>query len=142
MDFKYSATAKLEEGMRVRVQAGDHEYIVDEPVEAGGTDQGAMPGMVLLASLAGCKGMVTRLYCSKYNIPLHSCEIVLTATGNLNQSTGEIHQLFEIEMNVDADLDADGLAKLEKFVEDQCAIGTLLKQENEVKTTFNLISKS
>ena len=32
--------------MRVRVQAGDHEYIVDEPVEAGGTDQGAMPGMV------------------------------------------------------------------------------------------------
>ena len=104
MDFKYSATAKLEEGMRVRVQAGDHEYIVDEPVEAGGTDQGAMPGMVLLASLAGCKGMVTRLYCSKYNIPLHSCEIVLTATGNLNQSTGEIHQLFEIEMNVDADI--------------------------------------
>ena len=76
---------------------------MDEPVEAGGTDQGAMPGMVLLASLAGCKGMVTRLYCSKYNIPLHSCEIVLTATGNLNQSTGEIHQLFEIEMNVDAD---------------------------------------
>ena len=44
MDFKYSATAKLEEGMRVRVQTGDHEYIVDEPVEAGGTDQGAMPG--------------------------------------------------------------------------------------------------
>ena len=40
MDFKYSATAKLEEGMRVRVQAGDYEYIVDEPVEAGGTDQG------------------------------------------------------------------------------------------------------
>ena len=36
MDFKYSATAKLEEGMRVRVQTGDHEYIVDEPVEAGG----------------------------------------------------------------------------------------------------------
>ena len=62
MDFKYSATAKLEEGMRVRVQAGDH--------------------------------------------------------------------------------DANGLAKLEKFVEDQCAIGTLLKQENEVKTTFNLRSKS
>ena len=92
--------------MRVRVQAGDHEYIVDEPVEAGGTDQGAMPGMVLLASLAGCKGMVTRLYCSKYNIPLHSCEIVLTATGNLNQSTGEIHQLFEIKMNVDPDIDA------------------------------------
>ena len=53
--------------------------------------------------------MVTRLYCSKYNIPLHSCEIVLTATGNLNQSTGEIHQLFEIEMNVDADIDAYGI---------------------------------
>ena len=26
--------------MRVRVQAGDHEYIVDEPVEAGGTNSG------------------------------------------------------------------------------------------------------
>ena len=87
------------------------------------------------------KGMVTRLYCSKYNIPLHSCEIVLTATGNLNQSTGEIHQLFEIKMNVDADIGC-WLAKFEKFVEDQCAIGTLLKQENEVKTIFNLRSKS
>ena len=32
--------------MRVRVQAGDHEYIVDELVEASGTDQGAMLGMV------------------------------------------------------------------------------------------------
>ena len=107
MDFKYSATAKLEEGMRVRVQAGDHEYIVDEPVSK---QVGLIRGLCLewysLASLAGCKGMVTRLYCSKYNIPLHSCEIVLTATGNLNQSTGEIHQLFEIEMNVDADIDA------------------------------------
>ena len=138
MDFKYSATAKLEEGLRVRVQAGDHEYIVDEPVELGGSDQGAMPGLVLLTSLAGCKAMVTRIYCNKYNIPLRSCELVLTAAGNFDQKTGEIDQLFEIEMNIDADLDEAGLAELEKFVEDQCAIGSLLKQQNEVKTTIKL----
>jgi putative redox protein len=41
---------------------GDHTFITDEPVTAGGEDAGADPYTLLLAALGSCISMTTKLY--------------------------------------------------------------------------------
>ena len=52
-------------GFTVRMTANGHEVIADEPEELGGTNLGAKPGELLLASLAGCKLITMRMYAER-----------------------------------------------------------------------------
>jgi putative redox protein len=47
---------------QVRINSGDHEFIMDEPVEYGGGATGPNPFDLLEAALAGCTLMTLRLY--------------------------------------------------------------------------------
>ncbi|BBG04276.1 MULTISPECIES: OsmC family protein [Pseudonocardia] len=47
-------TAVREAGLRCRVRAGEHEFVVDEPASVGGTDQGPQPTDMLLGAVASC----------------------------------------------------------------------------------------
>jgi len=49
-----SVSATWQGGYRCEVQAGEFTFTIDEPVEAGGTNQGPQPTEVLLASVASC----------------------------------------------------------------------------------------
>lgn len=42
------------EGDRYRIRIGDHEVMVDQPLEQGGTDEGSTPTELFVASLASC----------------------------------------------------------------------------------------
>jgi putative redox protein len=53
-----------------RVTAGRHEFLVDEPVSAGGKDAGPSPYELLLAALGSCTAMTVRLYAQRRGYPL------------------------------------------------------------------------
>ena len=126
------AIGRLEDGFRVRVQTGGHEYVLDEPVSQGGTDQGAIPGEVLTAALVGCQAMVCRLWFRKNRIEPRSVEVVVDTEGEANMTTGEIQQDFHSTVKVDADITDEQMVELRDFVEQMCMVGTMLKQENKV----------
>ena len=44
----------LNEGFRTHIQAGQHTLIADEPVSAGGKDEGMSPYDLLLSALGAC----------------------------------------------------------------------------------------
>lgn len=69
-----------EEGMRVRIVAGNHVLYCDEPEEYGGTDTASTPYELLLASLGACKAVTMRMYAKRKNIPLETVRIVLNKT--------------------------------------------------------------
>ncbi len=54
--------AELGDGTLVRLQARDHVWNADEPVEARGTDQGPNPYELLLAALGACTALTLRVY--------------------------------------------------------------------------------
>lgn len=126
------AIGRLEEGFRVRVQTGGHEYVIDEPVEAGGTGQGAIPGEVMTAALVGCQAMVCHLFFRKNRITPRSLEVVADTEGEANMATGEIEQDFHVTLKVDADLTDEQLDELVAFVDQMCMVGTMIKQNNVV----------
>ena len=57
-------------GYRVAIDAGGHSLVSDEPVEAGGTDEGATPYDFVLAALGACTAMTLRMYADRKGWPL------------------------------------------------------------------------
>lgn len=133
------AVGKLEDGFRVRVQTGGYEYVLDEPKEMGGTEQGAIPGEVLLAALAGCQAMVARLWFMKSRLTPRGVDVEVVGDGPVNMQTGEIALEFDTLMKVDADLSDEQMAELAAFVEQMCMVATTLKQANPVRCKFERV---
>jgi uncharacterized OsmC-like protein len=64
-------------GFRTEIEAGTHRLVADEPVAAGGSDQGPTPYGLLLAALASCTAMTLRMYADRKRWPLESVEVFL-----------------------------------------------------------------
>ena len=64
-------------GFRVQIEAGAHAFVADEPIEAGGTDEGATPYDLVLAALGACTAMTLRMYADRKQWPLESVTVHL-----------------------------------------------------------------
>jgi putative redox protein len=62
-------------GFRVQIEAGPHAFVADEPIEAGGTDEGATPYDLVLAALGACTAMTLRMYADRKQWPLESVTV-------------------------------------------------------------------
>lgn len=65
-------TATLTTGMAVTLSNGRHEWLGDEPLDAGGTDSGPNPYELLIGSLAACTCVTLAWYCKHKDLPLKS----------------------------------------------------------------------
>ncbi|MEA2325559.1 MAG: hypothetical protein QOE68_518 [Thermoanaerobaculia bacterium] len=59
------------------IEAGPHRMVADEPIAAGGTEQGPTPYDFLAAALGTCTSMTLRVVAAKENIPLEGVEITV-----------------------------------------------------------------
>ena len=64
--------------LRQEIRAGKHVAIADEPLEAGGTDEGPGPYEFLLAALGACTAMTLQLYARRKQWPLEKVEVSLS----------------------------------------------------------------
>ena len=49
----------------IEIDDGDHRLVVDEPVEAGGTDAGPSPARLVAAGLASCVAITMEMYAER-----------------------------------------------------------------------------
>lgn len=56
---------------------GGHQWLADEPLEAGGGNQGPAPTALLLSSLGACTAMTVRIYAARHDWPLSGVEVQL-----------------------------------------------------------------
>jgi putative redox protein len=63
--------------LKQEITAGAHKFIVDEPREVGGTDEGPDPYSLLLAALGACTSMTLQLYAKHKGWPLEKVEVSL-----------------------------------------------------------------
>ena len=66
-------------GYRTDVTARQHRLVVDEPVSAGGADEGMMPTEVLWASMASCFCLALAHVARKRDIELPGLSVTVRA---------------------------------------------------------------
>jgi putative redox protein len=80
MEIRMERSVLVESGASGYVQTatiGPHRLTADEPVAAGGSDEGPNPPELLLAALGVCKGMTVRMYAERRQWPLHAVRVDL-----------------------------------------------------------------
>lgn len=65
------------DGLSQSITAGAHRLIADEPVGAGGRDDGPTPYDLLLAALGACTAMTISLYASRKGWPVGGIRVEL-----------------------------------------------------------------
>jgi putative redox protein len=72
--------AELASKYRVDIKAGHHTLLADEPLRAGGADEGPAPYELLLSSLAACTAITLRMYAERKGWRLEGVEVDLSYT--------------------------------------------------------------
>ena len=68
----------LADGFRTKITAGAHTLMADEPIKAGGTDEGMSPYELLLSALGACTAMTLKMYIERKKLPITEVEVLLS----------------------------------------------------------------
>ena len=103
---------------RCEVDAGNHHFITDEPVSAGGSDEGPTPYDLLAAALGSCTSMTLNFYARREGIALTGVEVSVTNDrthakdcADCLSASGYIHR-FGVSLRLHGDLTAEQRLKL------------------------------
>ena len=60
----------------VNAKLGDHTVVTDQPLYAGGENQGPSPFALFLSSIGTCAGVYIRSFCEQRSIPVDDIRII------------------------------------------------------------------
>ena len=132
-------TAKSSTNFQVRIKAGRHEFIADEPLGIG-DDAGPDPYSLLLGSLAACTIMTVQMYARRKKWPLQDVELSL--------STRKVHakdcedcesdpnarvDIIDRQIRFKGDLTPDQIDRLTNIAS-KCPVHRTLTSETVIRT--------
>jgi putative redox protein len=132
-------TAKSSTNFQVRIKAGRHEFIADEPLGIG-DDAGPDPYSLLLGSLAACTIMTVQMYARRKKWPLQDVELSL--------STRKVHakdcedcesdpnarvDIIDRQISFKGDLTPDQIDRLTNIAS-KCPVHRTLTSETVIRT--------
>src|SRR3954465_7662855 len=106
-------TVQTLDGVAMRITAGRHELVADEP-EPTGEDRGPDPYTLLLAALGACTAMTVTLYARRKGWPLESVSVDVSKqeTHSEDCATGGYCHRAEVRVELHGDLDDDQRRRL------------------------------
>jgi uncharacterized OsmC-like protein/alpha/beta superfamily hydrolase len=129
------------ERYRTEIMAGGHGLYADEPVAAGGTDQGPTPYDLLLAGLGSCTTITLRMYADRKEWPLEAAVVHLNHSKihardceACEQKEGRLDQI-QREVELIGDLTQEQRQRLLEIA-DKCPVHRTLHSRIVVETTL------
>ena len=115
-------TARLgRQGYRTEISAAGHTVFSDEPISAGGTDQGPTPYDLLVAALGACTAITLRMYADRKQWPLEEITVNLRHGRNYAEDDRNCEDspvrldLIEMDLDLTGDLTAEQLERLREI---------------------------
>lgn len=127
---------RTREGFRTEIQARGHTFIADEPLSAGGRDEGPTPYDLLVAGLGACTGMTLRMYADRKGWPLEETVVHLRHSkiygedSDAERPAAKIDQI-EREIEVLGALDDEQRARLLEIA-NRCPVHRTLESDIRV----------
>ncbi len=126
-------------GLVTQLEAGGHTLVGDEPISAGGTDQGPSPYEYLLASLGSCTAITLRLYANRKQWPLEGVVVQLKHSrihaedcADCERKSGRIDQI-ERRITLQGPLDAAQRTRLLEIA-NHCPVHKTLSGEIKIRS--------
>jgi putative redox protein len=118
----------------VTLSDGTHEWLADEPVEAGGGSRGPSPHHLVLSGLGACTAITLRMYATRKGWPLARVTVELQLNPDGAPATGgsEIRRRITLQ----GDLTAEQRERLLQ-VANACPVAKTLG--GEIHTTTSLV---
>jgi putative redox protein len=121
------------------VTVGRHQFLADEPIEAGGLDSGPGPYDLLLSALGACTAMTLRLYAERKALPLDRVTVRLSQAkihaadcADCETREGMIDRI-ERAITLSGKLDAEQRRRLLEIA-DKCPVHRTLTSEVDIRT--------
>ncbi|STX39023.1 bifunctional alpha/beta hydrolase/OsmC family protein [Legionella feeleii] len=122
-----------------RVYSDDHQWLADEPEQAGGQNLGPDPYEHLLAALGACTAMTIRLVANKQQWPLDSVQVELSHArlhqkdcDECDDSTGYM-ETIKRTVTIKGKLSTSQKERLEQIA-DRCPVHKTLSQKIDIET--------
>lgn len=117
------------ENYRTVVVSDSHNFVIDEPMTAGGKDLGPNPGELLSAALATCSTATVKMYADRKGWDVDEVQIEVDFKRNLKLDT----TTFTKNIKITGDLTDEQIEKLHE-ISGRCPIHKILTGKIEVKS--------
>lgn len=115
---------------KVIAQIGEHSVVTDQPVYAGGDNEGPSPFSLFLASIGTCAGIYVKSFCDQRGIPTDDIRIL--QKHNFNPVT---HMIEGIDLRIELpESFPDKYKDAVMRAADQCAV----KKHLQAPPAFNI----
>ena len=120
--------------LQMMARTASANFLIDEPVSAGGLGSGPDPYDLLSAALGACTAMTLRLYAERKGLPLTRVQVSVLH----HRASLEARDLFERTISVEGPLDDAQKARLLQIAE-LCPVHRTLDRGSNVTTTIAAI---
>jgi len=134
---KISIKAHYEPPTKVVAEISGFKLVQDLPKAIGGTGEGPTPTELLLASLAGCFGIVSAIHKDRFGVNIEALEIEVSGLIDVRGFMGEDVKPGFTEVSavikIKTDAPEDAVKKLIDFVRKHCPIEDTIESPTPVK---------
>ena len=125
----YTVTTTLVDGPMAQTPIGDHDFILDQPVAAGGTDKGPTPIDAFLSTISSCLGTISRIIARQKGITLEKMEFKVSGEIDIDILLGRSEEgragfnSINVEADIESpDLDNEGKMQFLHEVDRRCPV--------------------
>lgn len=136
MNHPHAAVAVTQLPQPYRVQLNDnlgHQWLSDEPEDAGGQNTATTPDRMLLGALGACTAITLRMYAQRKGWPLTGVTVDLQLNPQGKPEAGAGNDIARV-IRLEGDLDAGQRARLMQIAA-ACPVHKLLTGQVRVSTT-------
>jgi putative redox protein len=105
---------------------GGHSVVIDEPEEAGGSNEGPSPTRMVAAGLAACTAITVEMYAARKEWPLDDVEVEVGM-----EYEGFVPTQFTVTLRLPKELSEEQQERL-RSIAARCPVHRALKHETDV----------
>ena len=141
--WKFKITGQQETPTKSTTTARGKSYVIDEPIQRGGTDLGPMPVEYVFMGLVGCTHVISNKLAKANGIAFQDMDIDIDVTMD-SHGTRLIHPIDvpfpSVTLNITANYEGprDGAMAVVEKLRDHCAVSKML-QESGTEVTENWV---
>ena len=139
---KVRVEVKQGSGFRTECRVGKHIVIIDQPVAAGGTDEGPTPLDYQMVALGGCIVAIGRIIARQRNLTIRGFDVLVEGELDTDRLMGKAQDKragfssITAHVKIDSDLSPEEQKKFLHEIDERCPISENLQNATQVSITL------